>query len=237
MKARLCLHGVDVKHQAQLLGLVKKELKEYKVTYKVKEKYFPDNDMYKCRVARFMPQNEEEWLRVYCAWGVLLVSDKLINVADIIIEYEAGTLAEERVQGIVRSILESKLHFVLDEHDLARRIDLLRGRYFLDKLPDYDEKTAMTSLRCHIPWHLYVINKLWEQLLLAGGGQRQLWRQLRVKLRRLRSVRAGSLTAVLRCWFPEASTNICSPISRRRSALCFPIPIPCSMFWSAMPLR
>ena len=87
MKARLCLHGVDVKHQAQLLGLVKKELKEYKVTYKVKEKYFPDNDMYKCRVARFMPQNDEEWLRVYCAWGVLLVSDKLINVADIIIEY------------------------------------------------------------------------------------------------------------------------------------------------------
>ena len=45
MKARLCLHGVDVKHQAQLLGLVKKELKEYKVTYKVKEKYFPDNDI------------------------------------------------------------------------------------------------------------------------------------------------------------------------------------------------
>ena len=200
MKARLCLHGVDVKHQAQLLGLVKKELKEYKVTYKVKEKYFPDNDMYKCRVARFMPQNEEEWLRVYCAWGVLLVSDKLINVADIIIEYEAGTLAEERVQGIVRSILESKLHFVLDEHDLARRIDLLRGRYFLDKLPDYDEKTAMTALRCHIPGHLYVINKLWEQLLLAGGGQRQLWRQLRVKLRRLRSV-----LALVKPLFPKAA--------------------------------
>ena len=188
MKARLCLHGVDVKHQAQLLGLVKKELKEYKVTYKVKEKYFPDNDMYKCRVARFMPQNEEEWLRVYCAWGVLLVSDKLINVADIIIEYEAGTLAEERVQGIVRSILESKLHFVLDEHDLARRIDLLRGRYFLDKLPAYDETTAMTALQCHVPWHLYSINKLWEQLLLGGGLQKTVWRQLRVKLRRLRSV-------------------------------------------------
>ena len=49
MKAKLCLHGVDIKHQAQLVGLVKRELAEYKlsykVSYKVKEKYFDDNDM------------------------------------------------------------------------------------------------------------------------------------------------------------------------------------------------
>ena len=45
MKARLCLHGVDVKHQAQLLGLVKKELAGHSVSYKVKEHYFENNDM------------------------------------------------------------------------------------------------------------------------------------------------------------------------------------------------
>ena len=66
MKAKLCLHGVDVKHQAQLLGLVKKELRAFSVAYKVKERYFDSNDMYKCRVARFTPKQEEGWLRVCC---------------------------------------------------------------------------------------------------------------------------------------------------------------------------
>ena len=199
MRVRLCLHGVDVKHQAQLLGLVKKELRAYSVTYKVKERYFDNNDMYKCRVARFTPKGSDAWLRVCCVWGVLVVSDKLINVADIIMEYETGTFAEARVEGMVQRILQGKLHFVLDEPDLSRRIALLRGSYYLDELRNYDAGTAMTALRCHVPWHLYVINKLWEQLLLSGGGQRPLWRQLRVKLRRLRSV-----LSLVKPLFPEA---------------------------------
>ena len=81
MKARLCLHGVDVKHQAQLLGLVKKELAGYSVSYKVKEHYFENNDMYKCRVAHFKPKGEQVSLHILCMWGVLLVSDKPINMS------------------------------------------------------------------------------------------------------------------------------------------------------------
>ena len=200
MKVRLCLHGVDVKHQAQLLGLVKKELRAYSVAYKVKERYFDNNDMYKCRVARFVPKKSDACLRVCCVWGVLLVSDKLVNVADIIFEYEHSVLCENDVESMVQHILQGKLHFVLDEPDLSRRIALLRGSYFLDELRNYDAGTAMTALCCHLPWHLYVINKLWEQLLLAGGGQRQLWRQLRVKLRRLRSV-----LALVKPLFPKAA--------------------------------
>ena len=205
MKAKLCLHGVDIKHQAQLVGLVKRELAEYKlsykVSYKVKEKYFDDNDMYKCRLTRFVPKQPHADLCVICMWGVLLVSDKPVNVADIVLEYEAGSsMTAGRVLTFINRLLEGKQCFVLEEPDLSRRIDLLRGRYFLDKLPAYDETTAMTALRCHIPWHLYVINKLWEQLLLAGGGQRQLWRQLRVKLRRLRSV-----LALVKPLFPKAA--------------------------------
>ena len=193
MKAKLCLHGVDIKHQAQLVGLVKRELAEYKlsykVSYKVKEKYFDDNDMYKCRLTRFVPKQPHADLCVICMWGVLLVSDKPVNVADIVLEYEAGSsMTAGRVLTFINRLLEGKQCFVLEEPDLSRRIDLLRGRYFLDKLPAYDETTAMTALQCHVPWHLYSINKLWEQLLLGGGLQKTVWRQLRVKLRRLRSV-------------------------------------------------
>ena len=189
MKARLCLHGVDVKHQAQLVGLVKKLLPSAKVSYKVKEKYFPDNDMYKCRVARFQPKSKGAGYRVLCSWGVLLVCDKLVNVADITLEFARDNAAAvAAVRHLLEQLLAGKQHFVLDEPDLARRLDLLRGRYYLDNLEGYDGERAMTALSCHVPWQLYSINKLWEQLLLAGGGQRQLWRQLRVKLRRLRSV-------------------------------------------------
>ena len=64
MKVRICLHGVDVKHQAQLLGLVKKELRAYSVAYKVKERYLDNNDMYKCRVAGFILKGSDTRLRV-----------------------------------------------------------------------------------------------------------------------------------------------------------------------------
>ena len=49
--------------------------------------YFNDNDMYKYRLTRFTPE-DIDGVRLYCAWGTLLVSDKLLAIADIIIEFE-----------------------------------------------------------------------------------------------------------------------------------------------------
>lgn len=188
MKQKICLHGVDIKHQAQLLGLVKKLLPPCTVKYKVKEKYFSDNDMYKCRMARFTPKINGTDYSVVCAWGVLLVSDKPVQVADIVLEFDGRSgEAVTAMQRILAKLLSGKQRFVLDEPDLLRRIDLQRGCYCLDKLNDYDAENAATSLSCHIPWQLYGINKLWEQVLVTSGSQRPLWRQLRVKLRRLRS--------------------------------------------------
>ena len=61
MKHRLCLHGLEVKHQAQLLNLLKRLLPACKTKVKLKEKYFNDNDMYKCQLKRFVPQNSDGW--------------------------------------------------------------------------------------------------------------------------------------------------------------------------------
>ena len=47
MKHKLCLHGLEVKNQAQLLNLAKRLLPDSTVKVKIKEKYFNDNDMYK----------------------------------------------------------------------------------------------------------------------------------------------------------------------------------------------
>lgn len=189
MKQKICLHGIDIKHQAQLLGLVKKLLPPCTVKYKVKEKYFGDNDMYKCRLARFTPKvSGGATCSVICVWGVLLVNDKPVPVADIVLEFDGcSDAAVAAVQRLLTKLLMGRQRFVLEEPDLSRRIDLQRGCYFLDKLANYDADNAATALNCHIPWQLYGVNRLWEQIIAADGGQRPLWRQLRVKLRRLRS--------------------------------------------------
>ena len=58
MKHKLCLHGLEVKNQAQLLNLAKRLLPGSTVKVKIKEKYFNDNDMYKYRLTRFTPEKK-----------------------------------------------------------------------------------------------------------------------------------------------------------------------------------
>ena len=186
MKQKLCLHGLEVKHQAQLLNLIKKFLPGANVSYKIKEKYFADNDMYKYRRARFTSA-AVSGLRVSCTWGVLLVSDKLLPVADIILEFD-NTCAEHinAVQRLLERFMASRTKFVLEEPDLSQRIDQLRGCYELRSLPVYDKDDAQSMLYCHLPWQIYYISKLWSEVL-TRGTEKLLMRQLRVKLRRLRS--------------------------------------------------
>ena len=187
MKQKLCLHGLEVKHQAQLLNLVKRLLPGATVKYKTKEKYFKDNDMYKCRVARFS-QAAAPYLRVQCAWGVLLVCDKLLPVADITLEFDARVPeAVAEAERLVQRFLSSRLKFVLEEPSLSLRIDQLRGCFDQKELAAYDEEEAQSLLYCHLPWQVYYVNKLWAEVLVKGA-ERPLMRQLRVKLRRLRSL-------------------------------------------------
>ena len=112
MKHKLCLHGLEVKNQAQLLNLAKRLLPGSTVKVKIKEKYFNDNDMYKYRLTRFTPENIDG-VRLYCAWGTLLVSDKLLAIADIIIEFEYHKAeAAEAVDSLLQKLLASKTKFV-----------------------------------------------------------------------------------------------------------------------------
>lgn len=185
MKQRLCLHGLEVKHQAQLLNLIKRLLPGASVKYKTKEKYFKDNDMYKCRVVRFTP--ELTGLRVQYTWGILLVSDKLLPVCDLTFEFDTKlpeTVAA--VRKLLERCLSSRIKFVLEEPSLSLRIDQLRGCFDQKDVAAYDEESAASLLYCHLPWQLYYVNKLWSEVL-QRGAERPLMRQLRVKLRRLRS--------------------------------------------------
>lgn len=187
MKQKLCLHGLEVKHQAQLLNLAKRLLPGASIKYKTKEKYFKDNDMYKCRVAR-LAKEDAPGLRLQCAWGVMLVSDKLLPVADITFEFDATqSEAVAMAQRLVQRCLASRIKFVLEEPSLSLRIDQLRGCFDQKDVTAYDKERAQSLLYCHLPWQVYYVSKLWSEVL-TKGAERPLMRQLRVKLRRLRSL-------------------------------------------------
>lgn len=187
MKHKLCLHGLGIKHQAQLLGAVKKLLPACNVKYKVKEEFFKNNDMYKYRMARFSPRGGAD-LRVSCCFGIMLVRDRLVPLADVIMEFSpADKGAVTMIGTLLRGLLGGKLQFIVDEPELTRRIDLLRGHYLLDQLEAYDSQRARTALYCHLPWQVYTINKTWQEVL-EHPLEKSLVRQLRVRLRRLRSV-------------------------------------------------
>lgn len=186
MKNKLCLHGIDIKHQAHLLSLIKKIIPGNVEKYKVQEKYFSDNDMYKYRTAYYRPKIKTK-IEILCSWGILLVSDKLLPIADITLIFDNQDNESLRItEHLLRCILGNKLNFILEEPNYTRRIEQLKGCYLLDSNKLYNSKKALTAVYCHLPWQLYGINKLWLEITLRGT-KCLLLRQLRVKLRRLRS--------------------------------------------------
>lgn len=211
MKKKLCLHGLGIKHQAQLLGAVKRVLPACSVKYKVKEKTYKDNDMYRYRVARFSPRTDRGY-KVGCLFGVMLVRDKLIPLADVIVEVDVGNRAAVDEAGrIIRSLLEGRFDFVLDEPDIERRRDLLRGAYLLDKLDEYALDKPHTALYCHLPWHVYTISKTWQDVL-RHPLEKNLVRQLRVRIRRLRSI-----FSLVRPLLPRDGAMYWSALLKRRA--------------------
>lgn len=183
MRKKICLRALNAAGLEQLLVLLERVLPHLRSKRSVKEKYYRDNDMYKYSSVRFY--DDVGGLRVSCSYGCLVVSDKLSQISEILIEYPPSSAA--KAEKLVRMLLTDKLQFVLEEPDISLRIDQLRGCLRLEDMAGYDAGSVQTALRCHLPWQLYAVSKAWGELA-ARPGEKPLVRQLRVKLRRLRSV-------------------------------------------------
>lgn len=184
---KICLHGLNIKHQNQILGLVRNKLPDCLSKYKVKDKYLPNDDMYKYREARFKPKSISG-IFVSCSYGNMIVNDRVLPIADIIISFEnSDEKAVSLAELFVKKVLASKYDFVLAEPDISMRIAMLRGRYHLTELDAYNEEKAGHLAYTHLPWQVYEINRLWHDVLSPEDGK-MLIRQLRVKIRRLRSI-------------------------------------------------
>ena len=183
MKHKICLHGLCLKNKGQLLTTVQRLLPPSTVKNKIKEKYLANDDLLKYKCTKFLPVNEVGY-KVTCITGVMVISDSLQPLNEVIIQYE--TEAIDEVRKLLQKLLNSKIKFVLEEPELVLRAKQGRGRSSMQNMTLYDEDNVATALYCHLPWHIYAANKAWGELLTCTN-ERNLVRQLRVKLRRLRS--------------------------------------------------
>lgn len=185
MKGRLCLHGVGIKHQRQLLDLVKQVVPSCKLKYRIEEKYLADNDMYKYRSAKFQLKDKLGF-KLTCNYGALIVKDKIHPIADVIFTYDQQRQGQV-VFDLAQRLLASKLHFLLEEPDLELRIDQLRGKFRPEESVAFDASSPATVLSCYVPCQIYGLSAAWYKLLQVRG-EKSILRQVRVKLRRLRSL-------------------------------------------------
>ncbi len=183
MTQKICLHGLGLKSEKQLLEKAEKVFAATAVKNKIKEKNLSDNDLLRYRSYKLRSRSRAG-CRATCICGVMVAGDKLTQLSDIILEYEAGAAAE--VRKILLELLDGKIRFVLEEPDLELRVRRLRSSLRFEDLPGYDEDSAATALCCHLPRQLYDAGKSWGEWL-SRPGEKPLVRQLRVKLRRLRS--------------------------------------------------
>ncbi len=183
MKFKICLHGLALKNKGQLLTVVQKLLPQSTVKNKIKEKYLVSDDLLKYKRTKFVPAADVGY-SVTCISGVMVICDNIQPLNEVIIQYEEEAVGE--VRKLLQKLLASKVKFVLEEPDLVLRAKQLRGRSSMQNMALYDEDSVATALYCHLPWHIYATSKAWGDLLTCTN-ERNLVRQLRVKLRRLRS--------------------------------------------------
>ena len=183
MKHKICLHGLCLKNKGQLLTMVQKLLPPSTVKNKIKEKYLSDDNLLKYKRTKFVPVNPIGY-KVTCISGVIVINDSLQPLNEVIIQYESEAVDE--VRKFVQNLLAGKIKFVVEESDLLLRAKQMRGRSSMQDMALYDEDKVVTALYCHLPWHIYAASKAWGELLTCTN-ERNLVRQLRVKLRRLRS--------------------------------------------------
>ena len=180
MDLKLCLHGVRVAHPETFTEDVAKLLKLTVKQGKLREKKYGEN----CS-ARYRRQKLTGGplfpFKVRTLEGILLAEARLSDLRDVEFTYSPGQ--ESLVQSAVHKLLSGGDGFVLAEPDLKLRLDALSGKPYPHLSGD---KSWLKVMRQELYWQALVISWFWH-LLYNDPDNKLLVRQLRVKIRRLRS--------------------------------------------------
>lgn len=124
------------------------------------------------------------FVTVWLEEGTIVADSYILYQRDLYISYSSKALY--KADKLVRYLL-GVLPFVLVEPDAYERMKQAQTSFNPLALAAYKEKRIKNGLQCHMPWQLYAVNVAWQRFL-AVPTDRAAIRQLRVKVRRLRSL-------------------------------------------------
>jgi len=177
---KLCLHGVRIAHPETFTEDVAKLLKLTVEQGKLREKKYGENLSARYRRSK-LPGGPLLPFKVRVLEGILLVDSHLSDLLDVEFSYSAGS--ENLVLAAVQQLLSGGDGFVVAEPDLKLRLYALAGKPYPRVSGDAGRLKAM---RQYLYWQVLIINWFWH-LLYQDPDNKLLVRQLRVKIRRLRS--------------------------------------------------
>ena len=180
MALKLCLHGVRIAHPETFTEDVAKLLKLTVEQGKLREKKYGDNLSARYRRSKLRGGPLMSF-KVRVLEGILLVDSHLSDLLDVEFSYSAGS--EKPVMAAVQQLLSGGDGFVVAEPDLKLRLHALAGKPYPHVSDDAGRLRAMYQ---YLYWQVLIINWFWH-LLYRDPDNRLLVRQLRVKIRRLRS--------------------------------------------------
>ena len=115
--------------------------------------------------------------------GVIITNDTITRQYDLYLGYSPKSREQLRI--LLKQILES-LPMILVEPDVYERVKQNQGSFDPTSAEQYKAKTIQAGLCSHLFWQIYIVNQGWADFL-HKPLERITLRQLRVKVRRLRS--------------------------------------------------
>lgn len=186
MKKSICLQDVSGINEIALTERINAFIGWKTALTKEREQYFElDNEevVLRCRETEMLPATKNNDLHIVVREGIVIMSSKLLPLREMTLFYSSKDIT--KLNSLIEKLCSS-MQLVLAEPDLKQRLAQDNGTYNFMKLPVYKKGKLQAVPVCHLPWQLYVVNKAWQQFLIHPE-EKVFIRQLRVKLRRLRS--------------------------------------------------
>ncbi|MBQ5344492.1 MAG: CHAD domain-containing protein [Acidaminococcaceae bacterium] len=180
MTRKLCLHGVSIAHPETFAADVAKRLKLTLKQGKLKEKEYGENLTARYRRGKLVRDTFLPY-KVRTMEGILLADSHLSDLMDVEFRYKRGS--EKAVLAAVRKLLSGPDSFVVADPDILLRLNAMQGKPY----PPMDgDAGRLRAMRQYLSWQVFAIGQHWH-LLYKDPANKLLVRQLRVRIRRLRS--------------------------------------------------
>lgn len=180
MSKQLCLEAVDVSMQHNYTGDICRHLGLKASPGTVVEHKYGSEVLVRCVNRKLSGNNLHGLTSLMTMEGIMVLGTRILPVRDIVITYDAGQ--ENLVLNLVKKLM-IRHDYLIVEINLKKRISYLQGTY----VPQVAKmQSVVRALKQYLPWQIYSVNESWRALALHPE-EKLLIRQLRVKIRRLRS--------------------------------------------------